>query len=339
MENEGKYFLLYANCILVKGGKKVLIYDLQYGRARFIPNLLYDILVTARKSTLNEIKNKYLNVDGNEIELIFKELKADSWGFFTKFPEQFPELNMSFEISGQITNAIIDIDDFREQPIPKIIKELNNLGCKALELRFYTPILISELQTILKHTLETRLKTIIIYLNYHRSFTYNGTKKIQNLFPRVKSIILYNAPKRKKISDKTKSYYIEFLEEEIKPDIDCGLVNEDYFTINYQFFLESFNYNNCLYKKISIDRRGYIKNCPSMTKHYGNIKETSLSSIVAKKEFQELWYIKKTDINVCKNCEFRYMCQDCRVFIEDKTDKFSKPSKCSYNPTIENLKQ
>ena len=53
---------------------------------------------------------------------------------------------------------------------------------------------------------------------------------------------------------------------------------------------------------------------------------------VQKKGFTDLWYIKKDDIKKCKDCEYRYMCLDCRIYITDPHDPFSAPAKCNYNP-------
>jgi len=38
------------------------------------------------------------------------------------------------------------------------------------------------------------------------------------------------------------------------------------------------------------------------------------------------------DQRAYKDCEFRYICTDCRVFIQEDTDILSKPLKCKYNP-------
>ena len=97
-------------------------------------------------------------------------------------------------------------------------------------------------------------------------------------------------------------------------------------------FSESLQYNNCLNKKIGIDINGEIKNCPSMEKSYGNISNTSLLDVINNNEFKALWSINKDKINICKDCEFRYVCTDCRAFISDPDDIYSKPLKCGYNP-------
>lgn len=38
--------------------------------------------------------------------------------------------------------------------------------------------------------------------------------------------------------------------------------------------------------------------------------------------------IKKT----CMHCEFRHICTDCRAYLDDPEDRYSKPLKCSYDP-------
>lgn len=45
---------------------------------------------------------------------------------------------------------------------------------------------------------------------------------------------------------------------------------------------------------------------------------------------------EKDDIHICKMCEFRYMCFDCRVYITDINDIYSKPLKCKYDVNKKN---
>jgi SPASM domain peptide maturase of grasp-with-spasm system len=79
---------------------------------------------------------------------------------------------------------------------------------------------------------------------------------------------------------------------------------------------------------------GEIKNCPSLSRSFGNIKDTTIAEAIAKPGFKDLWSIRKDDIDVCKDCEFRYMCTDCRAFIKDPDNIYSQPAKCTYNPYI-----
>jgi len=58
-----------------------------------------------------------------------------------------------------------------------------------------------------------------------------------------------------------------------------------------------------------------------------------------KKEFikslplcQKYWKLSKDQIDICRECEFRYVCTDCRAYIEDPENIYSKPLKCGYDP-------
>lgn len=125
---------------------------------------------------------------------------------------------------------------------------------------------------------------------------------------------------------------IVFSEKEISSAKCCGFVDPNNFGVNLPFVLESKKNNSCLNKKISIDQLGNIRNCPSLSTSFGNITENKLEDIVKIKKFKEYWNIPKDSITVCKDCEFRYICSDCRAYVEDPKDKYSKPLKCGYDP-------
>jgi SPASM domain peptide maturase of grasp-with-spasm system len=120
----------------------------------------------------------------------------------------------------------------------------------------------------------------------------------------------------------------------IKDQRSCGMISPLQFNTSPFFLHESKSFNTCLNKKLSIDREGNIKNCPSMAKSYGNINDPNLDVefIVNSEEFQKVWHINKDKIHVCKDCEFRHVCTDCRAYVEDPKDILSKPLKCGYNP-------
>jgi radical SAM protein with 4Fe4S-binding SPASM domain len=44
-----------------------------------------------------------------------------------------------------------------------------------------------------------------------------------------------------------------------------------------------------------------------------------------------VWEITKNQIEICKDCELRYICQDCRAYTIDENNKYSKPLKCKYD--------
>ena len=112
----------------------------------------------------------------------------------------------------------------------------------------------------------------------------------------------------------------------------CGEVHPAYFVTNLAHFSEAQAFNTCLNRKISVDEHGEIRNCPSMPRSFGNSREISLHSALLRMGFREFWEVNKDQIETCKDCEFRYLCTDCRAFIRAPEDRYSKPSKCTYDP-------
>jgi SPASM domain peptide maturase of grasp-with-spasm system len=69
-----------------------------------------------------------------------------------------------------------------------------------------------------------------------------------------------------------------------------------------------------------------------MKTSYGHIENTLLADVVENESFRKIWSVSKDAIKVCQDCEFRYICQDCRAYTNDENDPYSKPLKCKYNP-------
>ena len=140
---------------------------------------------------------------------------------------------------------------------------------------------------------------------------------------RISEIILFNTQNNEQLKIKRVTIFKSTIKNLTKNS--CGTICPSNFAINIPHFTEAKNYNTCRNKKISIDETGAIKNCPSQSKSFGNIKTDSLIDVVYDEKFKFLWQIKKDDIDICKSCEFRYICTDCRVFIENEDDIYSKP--------------
>jgi len=74
-----------------------------------------------------------------------------------------------------------------------------------------------------------------------------------------------------------------------------------------------------------------------MSQSFGNIKDTTLEKALLHPDFKKYWNLTKDEIEVCKDCEFRYICTDCRAYTERTHTNaegldISKPLKCGYNP-------
>jgi SPASM domain peptide maturase of grasp-with-spasm system len=320
------FFKLFANCIPVKGYKFSIICDLQRHKYNYIPNEIYDILTKDLDLEINELKEKYPKNFPTILDY-FNFFSDEELGFFTDEPDHFPQLSTNFETPNLIDNSIIDISKTSNHNFSSIFNQLSELGCFFLELRYFDAQDLGTIDETLKKSYGLRFKNISLYIRYSKELSIAGLKKLIKKHSSVGSIIVHSSPTDNNYLFNGQS--ITFIKQEVNSANCCGNISTSYFSINISSYTEALSFNTCLNKKISIDVHGNIKNCPSMENSFGTIESESLFSVIKKTKFKKLWAVNKDQINGCKDCQFRYICTDCRAFVENVYDK---PKKCNYDP-------
>ena len=249
--------------------------------------------------------------------------------------ELFPKINLNWESPVSITNAIVDFDKNSNHNISQIVKQLSDLYCGFIELRFYDNKEAKLLYEILSFFKDSTFRGINILLKYNNSLKKVDFYDFIEKNKRVKQIILHSTNNIDKIVDIHKYSKLIYTSEIISSENCCGNISPYYFRSNIYHFTESQKYNTCLNRKVCIDKKGFIKNCPSMKNNYGNINDVTIIDVINNRAFKKFWKINKDKITVCKDCEFRYICTDCRAFIKEINNIYSQPLKCKYNPYIE----
>jgi SPASM domain peptide maturase of grasp-with-spasm system len=325
------YFLLYACCIPVKGAKNSIICDLQRQVYFNIPNVVYEILTKFSRYKINTIKEFFLNEKNNEIDEYFELLVNGEYGFFTDEIINFPELDLSdFYYSGIISNAIIDFDTSSNHDLKKILAELNTLMCESLELRFFESVSWERLLAYLSTTQDSTLRSVEIIIKYDAQVSKEEILSLTDNFARIKKVTIHASPFNECIETENANFF--FSRDLIDSEKCCGIVSPWYFITETRSFIESHHYNSCLNRKVGIDKSGNIKNCPSMGQSFGNINRDAIINTVNLPEFRKTWGVTKDIVDTCRDCEFRYICQDCRAYIKDISNDLSKPLKCNYDP-------
>ncbi len=329
-------FKLYANCVLTKGVNRSIIIDLQRNSYFLIPNSLYGILIKYSGKKIKAIlKDKSILYTKNEIIKYFDFLYKNELIFFTQMPSLFPQISFkNWQNPTEIYQVIIDIDKKINLLNENLFDSLNKLNCKYLQLRLFGNISESELLTLLNFTEKSSFIGIDIFINFQSDINVDSFLKKLISFPRVNNMVFYNAPIQEAFQNIGSSEVSNVIlaKQNIVGCLNCGEISKNYFSINIDSYTKSISHNSCLYGKISIDIEGNIKNCPSMQSSFGNISNVSIEKAIQNKKFKNYWNIRKEEIEICKDCEFRNICTDCRAYIQDPTNKYSKPLKCGYNP-------
>ncbi len=328
-----KIIRLFACCIPIKGYRRTCIYDLQRPKSScFIPNDLYEILTSFPNKNIDELKAYYNHQYDDIIESYFQFLLDNEFAYELQENEldNFPPLENIWESPSEITNCIISISKEKVFSLKSILQQLSDLRCNAIQ--FFLPdnattSIIKDLTNLLEGL---RIFSVEFLLNYNNSLDISNLTSILDTFPRIRHIGIGNYQDKPFLED----YRISYSTNYINFQHDCGKISSHYFSISIDTFFEAKQYNSCLNRKLFIDSNGNIKNCPSSKQIYGNVQDTTLKSIIENPKFKDIWLINKDKIDVCKDCEFRYMCTDCRCFLKQSNNVYSQPYKCTYNPYI-----
>jgi SPASM domain peptide maturase of grasp-with-spasm system len=335
-EIKDMYLYLFANCIPVKGHSRSTICDIDRSKVFFIDNPYYLLLTELQTHTIGEVENMLdSREDVIEFYKFIKFLVDNELGTYVDDISVFPPIQINWDHPSLITNCIIDVRDTIHD-FNKIFIELDELNVFSIQIRCYSSISNKELEQILAYTKDKDFRDIQILFKYSGesniiSSIHEILEEYHNLYIQVHSTPKKDIEKISKLKNLSKR--VEFYQQEIHSCEQCGIINQKSLIVpSIETFMENHLYNGCLNRKISIDENGEIKNCPSMEVSYGHINNTDLRIIAKNKNFQILWSINKDLIDICKNCELRYLCSDCRAYVNDKTNIFSKPIKCKYNP-------
>jgi SPASM domain peptide maturase of grasp-with-spasm system len=324
------YLNFYECCLLTKGIKRSIVVDYQRNFFYFIPNDLAEIIIKCNRETVQNILSKFDDENQKTAIQYFKYLYKNELIFFTEDILPFTKVNTEIEFPFSLNNAVIDLRGKLNFNLSDALLEFQNLNVQDVQFRIYdnglhfVNLIIDELR---KNTFEY----IEILLNFESLEKLSQLYCVINDNPSISLIKLYKTPKNvyRRKNYKTKMlYYKEILTGKEM----CGVVNTFYFNTNLYHFAESLKHNTCLNGKIAIDENGLIKHCPSMKKDYGIYSKKNLVNALKAKEYSEYSNITKDQILVCKDCEFRNICTDCRAYIEEPDHLFSKPKKCNYDP-------
>lgn len=337
MKNNSTYITLYPNIIPVRGFSRSLLMDLYMGKFLFIPNYFCDFLLENKAKNLQ--KEDYLRLgesqnDVNEIIGLVDHLLSEDYlveadsslieGFKTGSPVRTED--------SLITDCILELSVLSEWEVEHFLAEINKLGVKFLEVRFLDFSSFEKHYKMLQDALQNHsIEFLHVLVPFDKKLKSIVTLELP-AFSRLSQLTVYDTVSA--FEANTLPFKLEFSTQKTIDHSNCGCIDPTFFSYNVLNYYSNQKRNSCLSHKLSIDQFGEIKNCPSKKESFGKVPTVDLELTVQLESFKKEWHITKESILVCSDCEFRWMCSDCRVFIQDESNRLSKPSKCGYNPYI-----
>lgn len=122
--------------------------------------------------------------------------------------------------------------------------------------------------------------------------------------------------------------------------VDYGLATQPNFVADKETVARNRLVHSCLAGKLAITDTGDVLPCIfSRDQILGNVTTTDLHEIAASPSLQSVWANTKDAVLVCQDCEYRYVCLDCRPLSSavagNGGDYLTAPyPRCTYNPYI-----
>jgi len=337
--SSGHVFRLFANCKLVNGMRYSAIYDL-HRHTLFRFDSAYYSLLSASASDEGISDNTFHSLDALEREKcisVLEFLERQELGHFTNTSDGKDLLPLSeyWDSPNTVTNALVDIDSYIHD-FPSIIRELNSLNCRSLQIRSFsdsvTPKYLAEILTLVSCS---TIYNVNFVVRWSPSWEHVDWRSLFTTYRNLLFIQIHSSPYSRRIDEtiieELADRYVLFGTSPISNESCCGKISKGSLSVpTARLYSELRTFNGCLNRKVAIRSDGQICNCPSLKSTFGN-EISKLSQIVESSEFQRTWRLKKDDIETCKQCEFRYVCTDCRAYQEGDLS-LGKPVKCSYDP-------
>lgn len=324
----------------MRGAAQSAIYDLLRWRMIMFATPYIDLLEELLGCTLAGIESRYsTRADWMKIRGFIDYLLREDIAAYLPADHAFPPLAREWAEPSLVHNAIIDFDDGLHD-LESIMLQLDRMGCRFLQVRCFSTLLDWRLLgSIASIASRTGLQGIEAMMR----FDPEGDEKLACLArdnPLISRVTLFGAPSRRSrglfaesgLSGGYGQKWIEYVVGIPGSCEACGCISRAQIQApSVNLFVEAQHFNGCLNRKVSIDSKGEIRNCPSMPRGYGHVSSTRLDDVVKSTEFRRPWLVRKDQIEVCRDCQFRYACTDCRAYTQGGAE-FGKPSKCGYDP-------
>ena len=331
-----RYFNLYSNILITKGANRILISDLQRNNSELQSSELYDIIEELKSHSIEALLEFY-DEDAKPIAQEYLDFLIDKeYGFVTNddWDRNFPALSHEFKDAGKISDLFIECNDLTT-PL-QLAQSIENLAVKHLVIYCKNALSFNDFLNLEETFNYSCLESIEIFARYHPGIDEEFLQNLSHITRRIYSLVFYTCDQAPFETEDRFKFKLVFTDQHLNIN-SCGQVDLKYFNTNLPKVLETMNHNSCLHKKIGIDINGDIRNCPAMPQRFGNIKDITLEEALNHKEFRQYWNLTKDQIEVCKDCEFRNICTDCRAYTEQTHTNeagldTSKPLKCGYSP-------
>lgn len=311
------FLLIFSHIKIVKGYRKSLIINLQ-----------------------KETCSRYLNSDeflefvytssGKPISKLDEQmvLRVAQMEFGVVLPENlignFPPLEVGWDYPCKFSNGIFELKNVKE--IEYTIQILKETSLRNIQLRVTDVLGNREFEILTKEILLSKVHNVqLVFLQ--ENFIDDAILDLILSWRILSSIIVYCSQESKSYNVKGK--LMAFVATEYR---ELWVINSpNDLILNMPFYQEAIGFNAYYNRKLFVSgNKMFSGNKDDGHTYFATVKEAF--DFLSQKSSS--WLMKKDDIDVCRDCEYRYSCFDRRIPKNRGENQYFNLRECSYNPYI-----
>ncbi|MDG1849335.1 MAG: hypothetical protein P8I82_02430 [Flavobacteriales bacterium] len=250
---KNKAYKIHSNCVFVHGYKKSTFCDLFRLRYKSMPSHLAKILESLDGVPISGYSKLLNNSEVTDFLAFLSQLEKEDYIQFTSInlKPQWGKWDDRFHYPGQISCAILNIENTSNYDIVNTLKKISSIGCESVSIIIKNNINYKELITLVnKGSLHSSINIIDTYID---SEIYISKSIIQLLRANKRySNLYFSKIKNPKILNKIPLYNI-YQNFQI-----TNSINPDDFKVNPLLYNESLKYNTYYHKKLILNIHGEI---------------------------------------------------------------------------------
>ncbi|MET3026039.1 grasp-with-spasm system SPASM domain peptide maturase [Flavobacterium sp. UW10123] len=326
-----KQFNLFQCCKPVKGIKKGIIVDLQRKIIHKVPNQILDILEEYSQKNIYDLFADF-NASKDILKSYIRYFIDNELVILSDNISEYPALSEDFLSPTVLESLSIEIENWTHYLDDFFKIKVNQLGLDAIKIIIKNTD-IECLANVIGSLETSKVKAVVLYIEY----SSDNMLKIEPLIldnPRILNVVFYNVTQQ--INQDVLNEKFSFDKAATVQEIlyRNTIQDQNSFVLDVNLYHEALKHNLMFNRTLYIDSSGNIKLHGEDLKIYGNIQKQEITEIIEHVDFKLFWSIGKDQTQVCKNCEFRYICPDNRIPYKESPQEFEYKfkTKCNYDP-------
>lgn len=330
MLKNNKYVKVFEDCRVVDGIFKSVICDFTRKKYYPISKQQSDFFSQIDKKSVSEVERDINR--SNEYKFFFDFLLEQEMIFYCTKQEldYFPQIENQWYSSSTISNLLLFRSEKSTDNFIKQLPILDKLGLKHVQLFIEGKVNFNQLKFWIESISRISVKSIEIFISHENASPL--LEEASGLSPtQIVTVTVTDSNEFKILKRNNEQLFnILFIRNAFEEVFGHNPPDPSYFNVDIRQYMEARYFNTYFNEKLIIDSNdNIIANVNDGI--IENLENIDIETLVTSKDFKRPAQINKDHIEVCKDCEYRYVCNDSRT-PKRVNGKWEYEQECYYNP-------